>query len=134
MRCDFCSSNEPVVAYPCRDFMMMSQVFYGEPESEPGIEYFAHPGSAAEVEEFSKKVAEQTHGESRSSWSRGPWAACLVCATFIDKDDYEGLVKRMNEDLADPSLPEALRKQCGIMNENNVRQFRANRTTDSGVS
>jgi hypothetical protein len=93
----------------------------------------AHPGSAAEVDQFSERVAEQTHGESRSSWSRGPWAACLVCATFIDKDDYEGLVKRMNEDLADPSLPEALRKQCRIMNENNVRQFPANRTIDFGV-
>jgi hypothetical protein len=41
----------------------------------------------------------------------------LGLCTFIDKEDYEGLVKRLNEDLTDPSLPEALRKQCRIMNE-----------------
>ena len=83
---------------------------------------------------------EQTGGVVGHGMSQGAWVACAACATFIDREDYDGLLKRMDEvgwpnvvmrhpgEISSGHYTREFQKQ---INESNVRQFRANRIHDA---
>jgi len=144
--CDFCLSSNPTAVYPCRDFLMSSSVGMPAGGTEPNrkVEFFAHPGTAPEVEEFARKMAEQCSGRVLDHWSGGAWAACAVCASYIEEEDYDGLLKHMGETgwqnlvltmggegaIARMGYTRDIAKQ---LNESNVRQFAANRIEDENA-
>jgi hypothetical protein len=78
-KCDFCDSREVVRRYQCMDFIAESK--------KAGVIYDG---------------TRDTLGRTNLALnSRNYWAACAPCASFIDMEDIEGLLKRVTEVLID---------------------------------
>jgi len=124
--CDFCTLHRPVAkTYPCQDFLMGS-LFNLKGEPSPVTEWIEHPGTVPEVQQMVAEMERQGMGESLcESWSYGVWNACQSCAHLVDREDWDGLVNRMNR-IVPQHLPPSEHVDLDYiqnLNRSNVRQF-----------